>query len=301
MGCQQITPPLEPKIFYSPQKHVIQNLTSQFSPLSEAERKQDFGKELYIGKSFCKERDYYRAITCFKRALFLLPKKNPNRRQEIEYEIFLSYYIAEKYEEAVESFESSQLCGTDETFPHYRTLQLTLYDAYYKTHQTERWKKIHSEIKQQDPILADKLLLSQSILEANFPELKAIAEDSSYKTILLDKVTQYEREKKSVHQAKLLNALIPGAGYYYVGQKKSAVTSFIINALFITASYQLFNRGYIPAAIITSSLELGWYFGGINGAGIEAMQYNQCLYERMGKEILMQEKLFPLLMIEQEF
>ena len=68
----------------------------------------------------------------------------------------------------------------------------------------------------------------------------------------------YEKEKKSISKAQLLNTFIPGAGYLYVNQKQSAVTAFFLNALFIAATYHFFHKGHTAAGIITLSFESGW-------------------------------------------
>jgi hypothetical protein len=111
----------------------------------------------------------------------------------------------------------------------------------------------------------------------------------------------YEQFTKSPSKARTLNAILPGAGYAYVGQKRSAVTSFLINALFTAAAYQFFSRGYTAAGAITASLEMGWYFGGINGAGIEANEYNARIFEGVGRKMLTDHTCFPVLMFETSF
>ena len=53
----------------------------------------------------------------------------------------------------------------------------------------------------------------------------------------------YEYEKKSIRKAEVFNAILPGAGYFYAGQIESGITSFLINALFIAATYEFFHKG----------------------------------------------------------
>ena len=296
-SCQRTACEFEPEISYVPQRCQIESLPGNFPKLSVEERAQDWGKELYVGKAFAKEMDFYRAITCFKKALFLIPRNAFERRSEIEYDIFLSYYVAGKYQDAVEAFEGSSLMNASDSFPPIEDLRITLYDAYIRTDQNERANTILSAICEENPVTAEKLSSGTDILNA---DLCAIAQTEPTQNICQMLETYYVGEK-SVAKAKALNAILPGAGYFYVGQKKSAITSFLINTLFIAASYQLVNKGYIAAGIITTSLEVGWYFGGINGAGIEASQYNRCLYERVGRETMVEERLFPILMIEHGF
>lgn len=300
-SCHPNSCNLEPTIGYSPPQRFIESLPPAFAEPSPHERDQDWGQELFLGKSFAKETDFYRAITCFKRALFLLPKHEADRRFEIEYNIFLAYYAAGKYAEAVEAFEGGHLMEAPATFPTADDLFITLYDAYMKTGQIERAGRILSVIAERNGETAAQLSLGMAITQGDFPAIEQGLECSPAREGVYELLATYQSQAKSVRKAQLLNAVLPGAGYLYVGQKKSALTSFLINALFIAASYQLFERGYIPAAVIMTSLEFGWYFGGINGAGLEAKQYNEWLFERLGRETMVQERLFPILMIQKGF
>ena len=117
----------------------------------------------------------------------------------------------------------------------------------------------------------------------------------------MDSINSYEKQKKSISRAQFLNAVCPGAGYLYIGQKKSALTALLINGLFIAAAYEFFHRGYTAAGIITSSFELGWYCGGIYGAGEEAKYYNERIYEKKVGTAMNSEGYFPIYMLKYTF
>ena len=61
------------------------------------------------------------------------------------------------------------------------------------------------------------------------------------------------------------------------------------------------NQGNIAAGLITASFETGWYFGGINGAGLAAQEFNQRMYEVNTKEIMFQNRLFPIFHFTKSF
>lgn len=300
-SCQMSKCELEPAFCYSPPKRFVENLSSPFPKLTADERTQDWGKELYLGRSFASQMDFYRAITCFKSALFLVPPGCKERRMEIEYDIFLAYYMAEKYQDAVDTFETGSLFLAPECFPAMNDLLITLYDAYIQIDQTDKAIRVLSLITSRDIELAQNLTIGTNIRNGDISLTLEAAEGSAIQENVDTFLCEYQIQTKSVSQARTLNAILPGAGYYYVGQTKAALTSFVINTLFIAASYQLFHRGYVPAGIIVSSLEAGWYFGGINGAGIAANEYNQRLYEKMGRDVLIDNRLFPIIMIEKGF
>lgn len=290
---------IEPQIPFAAPIHVIENLPSAFPDLSEEELQQDWAKELLIGNKFARENDLYRAITCFKRALILIPSSETYRQQQIEYDIILSYYFAGKYQEAVEAFEVSSLTTVSNQFLALDNLLQMLYDAYSKTGQFAKAEKVYDLIQRLKPETAALLQHAEDVQEANFCALQdpCIGANDNL-TLFLE---AYAQNAKSVKKAKMLNAFLPGAGYYYIGQKNTAITAFIVNSLFIAAAYYFFDQGNWAAGAITTSLEMGWYLGGINGAGLGAKEYNEHLYEGLAKDYLIKEHLFPVLRFETSF
>ena len=292
---------IEPHISYCTPTRLVERLPSPFTPLSPSERAQDWGKELALGRAFSKELDLYRALTCFKRAQFLIPAKERQRKTEIEYDIFFAYYVGNKFEDALEIFENGELAYADANFPAYNDLLIAVYDAYMQIDEPDKAYRIMCLISMINQEVSTKLELESAFLEANIPLMEQIAENVPFSDSIFGFVANYSCNAKSIQKARTLNTVFPGAGYWYVGQKKTAVTSFIINALFIAAAYQLFDRGYIAGGLILTSLETGWYFGGINGAGLAAKEYNEHLYNCLAKETMVQNRLFPILMIERGF
>lgn len=300
-GCQRNATQLEPEIVYTPQQKHIEDLPSAFPTLSLTERETPWGREMLIGKAFAQELDLYRAITAYKRALVLLPACEPGRREQIIYDIVLCYYLGGKYQEAIEYFESSELRDATATFPAFGDLLLMLYESYRQDCRLERAEAIHLVIEKCSPETADDLSLSDAILQGKIAEARSLAAQRPEECAITSWLNCYCKEAKSVRTAQWLNGLLPGAGYLYVGQAKTALTSLILNGLFIAATYQFFDHNYPAAALITLSFEAGWYFGGINGAGLAAKEYNQRLYENYGKEILVENHLFPVMMFEYAF
>lgn len=300
-SCQLTPCQLEPTIVYVPPAYRISELPSAFNPLTEEERQQEWANELLIGEVFAREWDFYRAITCYKRALILLPPEAVERRLQIEYDLILCYYLAHKYQEAVNIFESSDLTHVNSLFPAYNNLLIILYESYLQTEQDEKAECLREIIEKCSPETGEDLSLFWLLKKGCVEEAQAvICEHRDFETIQPNLDFYYEYAK-SPKKARLFNALLPGAGYYYVGQKKAALTSFIINGLFTFAAYQFFQRGYPAAGLITASMEVGWYYGGINGAGIEAQEFNNRLYEGISKKILVDHHFFPVLMFETSF
>lgn len=295
-SCQFNSTCIEPNICYVPQPRLIEARPSPFPKLTKEELSFEWGKEIYVGLNFANELDLYRAITAFKRALIFLPKNQKDRRLQIEYSIVECYYLGLKYRDALEYFESSHLNTITRDFPAFKELMIMIYDCYQKTDQCEKADKIGGFLEEFDCEVAAKLKLHEAFEQG---DLTYISENGGepYDQFLND----YCCCAKSPKKAQFLNAVFPGAGYYYVGQKKTAATSFIINVLFTGAAYYFITNNNIPAGLITASLETGWYIGGINGAGLAAKEYNERLYESRAKDVMIENRLFPILMLETSF
>jgi len=277
----------------------IARLPSPPPELTNEEKDSDWGIEYRIGKGFAREGDFYRALTCFHRARHLLSEaENAKRRANIVHAILLTYSLGNKHQEAVSLWEQER--------HHLEYVNQQLIDDYVKI-LFECYTCIGNKLEANyllesvpsDSPLQCRLPLYQAVAANDEKELlslqgKAVKvgeqEDQTAQAI----TTWYSRERKNPTTARTLNALLPGAGYCYVRQYKTAVTSLAINALFITAAVQLFAAKQQAAAIIAGSFEIGWYLGGVTGAGIAAELYNQRLREHVGKPFLEQYKLFPL-------
>lgn len=300
-GCYRVADQIDPRIDCQIQERHFARLSSAFPPLSYEERHSDWGKEFVIARSFAKELDLYRAVSTFKRAKILIPDDEKERKLEIQYDILLCYFLGKKYEDAVDAFDKSDLACVDKTFPAYHDLLLVLYECYREMCCEEKLSRIYDLMEKSYPDTAEKLSLSGAIREGDLSLIECFAEGFPKDSYLDDLLCYYNSQKKSVALAQGLNALLPGAGYLYIGQRKSAFTAFVLNGLFITAAVQFFRHKHVAAGIITTGFESGWYFGGIYGAGEEAKYYNERLYDKKASAILNDHNLFPILMMKYDF
>ena len=135
----------------------------------------------------------------------------------------------------------------------------------------------------------------------NEKELSQLTEFLECQTATQEILTTFTKSCKSPSLAGFLNAVVPGLGYLYIGQKQSALTAFCLNSLFISTAGYFFYKGNIPAAVITLSFETGWYFGGILGAKEGATLYNERLFETKAHYEMRDHNLFPILMLRHGF
>ncbi len=294
-GCFRVGEELEPQINATVQDRYLKSLPS---PFPHTEGAEEWKKEERIGMGFAKELDLYQAVTAFKRASFLLPASDTVHRTELDYDVLLAYYLGGKYQEAVYTFDMTSLRRTSPEFTPYHDLMVMLYDSHSHLNQTEQADEIINYMQTTYPETGQKLALSKILMKGDIPALeKASPAHPEIQKLLTD----YNLEKKSTQTAQLLNSFVPGAGYFYLGQTQSGITAVLLNGVFIWASVYFFQHGNTAAGIIFSSVEAGWYFGGIYGAGQEAKLYNERVYERHATPVMNENRYFPILMLKYGF
>lgn len=284
-SCHPRSALLEPSLCYDPHPWDLSGLLSAFPPLNDEELSSDWGKEFRLAIHFANDFDLYRSITAFKRALYITPLENKERRAQLEYSILFSYYMGKRYIEVIGTFEGSSLASVSSNFPAFRDLVLILFDAYQQLGECEKAEAIFKIIERGDEELGEQLITWTHIKTGILSERNPLAKD-------------YCRCKKNVATAQALNAIVPGMGYYYVGQRKTALTALLVNALTTAAAWHFYNDGNWGAGTLLASLEMGWYFGGINGAGLAAKTYNERFYNQIGNERGIHQRFFPALMLE---
>lgn len=91
--------------------------------------------------------------------------------------------------------------------------------------------------------------------------------------------------------AGVLSALVPGAGQIYNGNYQSAIYSFILNSLFLSAAIETQNKGLYATSLTTATVFSIVYLGNILNSiqGAEALNAR----ERAMEEAQLQKKYFP--------
>lgn len=297
-SCYRVSKDIKPKVDVLLEKRLLEEKKSTFSKISILEKDKPWANEYIIGINFAKNLELYRAVTSFERAKILIPQDNTDRIKEIDYNIILCYYLGKKYNDVIEQFEKSSLFNADKSFIAFEDLLIILYESYIEMDNVEKANKIKKVLKKLNSNTEEKLNLSNALSKANISKLEKLSNKNKE---LIAFLKSYNSKKKSITKAQFLNATIPGTGYLYLGQKKACITSILLNSFFIWASYEFFKRGFIAAGIITTSFEMGWYFGGIYGAGEEAKFYNERIYNIEATSFMNKNKLFPIFMLKHTF
>ncbi len=289
-------PPLPLSTIVFPEE--ISKLPTPPPALTEEESLSQWGQEYHLGRCFAREGDYYRAITCFHRSRFLLGDASPPHTAQLIHALLLTYTLGRKSQEAVDLWEKVQTSVRITDPDLARDCISLLYEAYSHLNRLDEASRLINVLPADD-LLRTRLPLFQTIALNDDGSLSAapalaarVGTQESDDAIAI--AAAYLRSRKDPTTACLLNALLPGSGYFYVRQYQTAATALAMNTLFIVATVQLFAAHQQAAAIIAGGFEGGWYLGGITGAGLAADLYNQRLREQIAKPYLERYKLFPL-------
>src|SRR6185437_7877212 len=110
-------------------------------------------------------------------------------------------------------------------------LLIMMEDSYWQTDQLEKACRIMNLIETRSTETVSNLELSEEIKNADLCAIQERSQACDEIAPALSEFLQcYHSQALSVKKAQTLNAILPGAGYYYVGQKNAAFTSFVINS-----------------------------------------------------------------------
>jgi len=240
------------------------------------------GSLISFGKQLFEEKEYYRAITEFKRFLFLFPEdqKADNARLLIA----KSYYNGKMFEECANYLER---CHIGDSGVRLESVFL-LGDAYVNMENYKIARDTFKAIIDEDPgsTVADLAFVRIARLHLIKSEWEAAAE--AYKGVKNDEkmaIVAKEAAKTALHGkeiprrspvvAGVLSAILPGAGHLYVGRKQDAFVALMLNSGFIWGIIESFRSDKPVVGGILSFFELGWYAGSINGSVNSAYKYNE--------------------------
>jgi hypothetical protein len=261
----------------------------------------DWGREYMLGKRFAEEQDFYRAITCFQRAKFLLAPSNEDHEAQLFHASLLAYCLAGKYQEAISLWEKEQDSLHVKDPEMAKDCICLLYESYCRLGKEQKAHDLLNALSPHEPV-RKKLPLFEVIAKNSDDDLPSahiyaheVGEEEERAAKELTAL--YLAQRKDPATARLLNGLLPGAGYAYVRQYQTAATAFVFNALFIVSSVQFFRANLVAAGCLCAGFETGWYLGGITGAGLAADTYNQRLREILARPYLEKFRLYPLRMV----
>ncbi len=97
---------------------------------------------------------------------------------------------------------------------------------------------------------------------------------TSYREVISVMESRDSLHRKKPKTAMFLSAILPGSGHVYAGATFHGISSFILNAGLISASYLSFKNKSPVLGSFIGYLETGLYLGGIKTAGEDARRSN---------------------------
>jgi tetratricopeptide (TPR) repeat protein len=229
------------------------------------------------------ERDFYRAITEYKRHLFLHP--NAPEAPWVLFRIGQSYLEGGRAEAALAVFGRLLEESHDPRLGDWTTLSTAR--AFYLDDRLEQARAVldewlptvrSAELRGSGLYLAGCIRLKLGQLEQSREAFSAIwaghplAERAGWLTARTAELP--DLPSKSPVLAGVLS-IIPGLGHLYLEEYAVAITALVWNGLFGFATWDAFRRGEIGIGSLLASLSLLWYSGTIYGAVSGAHRYNR--------------------------
>jgi len=234
---------------------------------------------LQFADSLAANNDHYRAITEYKRFLFMHPESPLVPQTKLA--IATSLVAGKRWKQADSSLED--LIVSHPRSPEASKARLIYADTAFERGEfglaRERYRtlaKIHTD---QETLDYTNFRIGWTFLEQDKPQ-KAETHFNllslQHKEQLLGDLEAYQAlPQKSPRVAGSLSAILPGAGQVYTGRYRQAALSFLLNGAFILGSIEAFNDNNYATGSILLFFELGWYGGNIYNAVNNAHKFNQ--------------------------
>ena len=229
--------------------------------------------------------DYYRAITEYRRLVFHWP--DHPLAFESRYRIGRSYLQGKDPDRAIVEFQDL-LTENPENIDASRTHYALAKALFY----SEKWLLADNQLERMriNPQIAYSRLwcyLKPRNIESALSiwenlSLEVLADDipANMQPILQDLHSLRALPQKNPRLSGVLSAIVPGLGQAYSGRPRNALTSFLLNGLFIGAIAVAVDQKHYETAAVVGFFELGFYSANIYNAVNDAHKVNQIAYEK---------------------
>ncbi|MBI3327818.1 MAG: tetratricopeptide repeat protein [Nitrospinae bacterium] len=247
-------------------------------PLTDPDQILSFADALFS------EGDYFRAITEYKRFMFLYP--NHPRAGQVHLQIGLSYLRGQQWEDARRTFQAiaqrhpGKDVGMEAAF-------LTGETAYLQGHYMQAITDLRplAEHYGQTPVAQKaRYRLGWSYLRARqwseaaqaFEAVDTASPLFPSARSLTEAIRQAEDlPRKSPAMAGALSTVVPGTGHFYTGRFRDGAMALLLNGAFLVAGIEAVAAGNEAAAGLLFFFEAAWYAGSIYGAVNAAHKHNR--------------------------
>jgi tetratricopeptide (TPR) repeat protein len=251
-----------------------------------------------------KRGEYYRAITEYYRLLYV--STDSTKITKLCRNLGLCYFYGGDYEGYISFLENNKIRFRSNAIIR-AEMELYLGKSYYYLKQYQKvittleWSNVSSNNRFFDE---RQFLLGISYArifdwQAAVQKMQLIRQDSPRK-ITAENFSNSLKDfsdlpKKSPIWAGTFSAIIPGAGYFYCNRKRTGITSFIVNGLFIWIIRDAIVQKQYGIATAAGFFGIGWYIGNIKGSIDAANIYNTNIRNEFIDRSLEKENLYEYL------
>lgn len=252
--------------------------------------------QMSLGDAFMAEGDYYRAITEYKKMIFLFP--DAERLPEALYKIGMAYYQGKDYKSAVNSFAKVRKTYAASYFSSAAFYEGLSYgklgrhdDAALAFERSRLFDESHPNAANAQLGLCLKSLEVSDVagcrqqLERfveNYPQDERVPGVQESFTLL----DAYEAQpKKSPSLAGTMSAIIPGSGQMYAENYKDGLMAFVVNGLFIAGTIAALDDENYALAAIVGGVGFPFYAGNIYGAANATHKWNLSLSRKLRDDL----------------
>jgi outer membrane protein assembly factor BamD (BamD/ComL family) len=243
--------------------------------------------QLRVAEVFLEEREFYRAVTEFKRFLILFPESE--KEDYVRLQMGLAYHRGGDYDGAARQFHRLA-----EQFPSSTLVSQARYLeglAVWKGTHREQAQDLFEALAEADPAppYGPRALAAAALvcLERDDPQVarKALQRfltrypDQVWVPQVqgaFDLLAGYEElPQKSEVLAGILSGILPGAGYAYAGDYATGFMSLLVNGAFIAGTWTAFAQGLDALGVLAGGIGAPFYIGNIYGSALAARKWNQ--------------------------
>jgi len=246
---------------------------------------QGIDETLRFARSLQAEGEYYRAITEYKRVLFLAPPESTAIRESAVLGVGGALYSGAEYARSADWLHA-HLADLPEGERRMEGARL-MYRALLAGGAGERLLALSSELE--EPTAETRLF--EGLAHARIGHwreatstFRELSDDPRYGPAAFhfaSLAAEAERAGWKSPRVAAVLGIIPGAGYWYAGHRQTAVASLVVNSVFIGATAQAFRTDQDLLGAFLSLFSGSWYAGNVYGSALAARRHNENLQEEL--------------------
>lgn len=247
------------------------------------------GMPLAVGDHFLSLGNYDAAITEYKRFLFFHP--DDARVSDVYYNIGRAYREQGLWQEAITAMRTATHHATDrETKSEYQ-IELAVTLIANQNYDLARLELIKVTMRAPSALLYRRAIFLQAVAylyQFRWEEArKALQNYTADERLDALFASAINTRRKSVKVAKILSAILPGAGQVYAGNWLDGLNALVLNgALGFIAVDAALDGHYVDAALWATTILFRYYQGALYHAGKAAEEFNEEISRQAAENIL---------------